>query len=92
MTRDGFLSSNNSMSLPHDLIHDSLGYPSNDSNFSIMSPMFMLYHGFIEYMNEQYLRLIEKYDENKSAYKSLKIFLDTPITVENSVYTQEQRK
>ena len=76
---DGFLSGRDSISTPHDQIHNNNGFILGDPSFSITHPLFMLYHGFIEYMTEQYLRMAKKYDSNNKAFASLNRFLNGRI-------------
>ena len=81
LRRDGFLAGRDSVSTPHDQMHNNNSYTLNDPSFSITHPLFMLYHGFIEYMTEQYLRMVKKYDTNNEAFQSLDRFLNTRIPI-----------
>lgn len=81
LNRDGFLAGRNSISTPHDQIHNNCGFILSDPSFSITHPLFMLYHGYIEYMTEQYLRMAKKYDKGSKAFMSLDRFLKSRIPI-----------
>ena len=53
---DSFLISRGSIATPHNTMHNNSGYIMVDGLFSITHPIFILYHGFIDYMLELYLR------------------------------------
>ena len=40
-------------------MHDSLGFPMKDNSFSVLNPVFYLYHATIDYMLELKLRLVQ---------------------------------
>ena len=47
--------------------------------FSVSHPLFMVYHGFVDYMGEQYLRNAKKNDQFNEAFQSLDRFLKARI-------------
>ena len=63
----------------HGQMHNYLGFSMRDGSFSIINPLFIVYHSYIDYMLELKIRLVNE-DQNKEAYQSLKRFTSQPFT------------
>lgn len=44
----------------HNTMHNNLGFSMNDGAFSILNPLFILYHGYVDYMLELKIRLVNE--------------------------------
>ena len=65
----------------HNLMQNSIGAIFNDPTFSAANPLFMLYHGFVDYMMELYLRELRRRgnDLETRALNSISNFLGHPL-------------
>ena len=73
---DSFLISRGSITTPHNMMHDNSGYIMVDALFSITHPIFILYHGFIDYLLELYVRELKREGMEFTALMNLGEFLN----------------
>ena len=59
----------------HNQMHDYLSFCMWDGSFSIMTPLFFVYHAFIDYLLELRIRMA-----GSRAYESVQNFCDTNFT------------
>ena len=44
----------------HNIMHDNMKFSMNHGSFSVLNPIFYVYHSFIDYMLELKIRMIEE--------------------------------